>query len=84
MTNTNITQARANLFKLADQVIKFNEVVNVTTKDGNIVIMSEEDYRGLMETLYLCSIPGMKESIIEGANTPSDECSVFDWKKELK
>lgn len=84
MTNTNITQARSNLFKLADQVIKFNEVVNITTKDGNVVMMSEEDYRGLMETLYLYNIPGMRESILEGMKTPTEECRPFDWRKELK
>lgn len=84
MTNTNITQARSNLFKLADQVIKFNEIVNITTKEGNVVMMSEEDYRGLMETLYLYNIPGMRESLLEGMKTPDEECRVFDWRKELK
>lgn len=84
MTNTNITQARTNLFKLADQVIKFNEIVNITTKEGNVVMMSEEDYRGLMETLYLYNIPGMRESLLEGMKTPTEDCRVFDWRKELK
>lgn len=84
MTNTNISSARTNLFKLADQIIKFNEVVNVTTKDGNIVMMSEEDYRSLMETLYLYNIPGMKESIVDGINAPLEECRKFNWREELK
>ena len=84
MTNTNITQARSNLFKLADQVIKFNDIVNITTKDGNVVMMSEEDYRSIMETIYLYSIPGMAESIIEGIKTPVEECRVFNWREELK
>ncbi|MCM1546183.1 MAG: type II toxin-antitoxin system Phd/YefM family antitoxin [Clostridiales bacterium] len=84
MTNTNITQARSNLFKLADQIIKFNDVVNITTKDGNVVMMSEEDYNSIMETLYLYSIPGMRESILEGAKTPTEDCRVFNWREELK
>lgn len=84
MTNTNITKARSDLFRLADQVIKFNDVVNITTKEGNVVMMSEEDYRSIMETIYLHSIPDMAESIIEGMNTPAEECRVFDWREELK
>ena len=74
MTNTNITNFRKNIFALLEQTIKYNEPVNISTKDGNAVILSEEDYRGLMETLYLSSLPGMKETIIEGLNTPLDEC----------
>ena len=84
MTNTNITQARANLFKLADRVIKFNDIINITTKDGNIVLLSEEDYNGLMETVYLCNVPGMRESILEAKETPTEECEPFDWRNDLK
>ena len=74
MLNANITNFRKNIFGLLEQTIKYNEPVNISTKDGNAVIISEEDYNGLMETLYLNSIPGMKEKIIEGMNTPLDEC----------
>jgi PHD/YefM family antitoxin component YafN of YafNO toxin-antitoxin module len=74
MLNTNITNFRKNIFGLLEQTIKYNEPVNISTKDGNAVIISEEDYNGLMETLHLCSIPGMKETIIEGMNTPLDKC----------
>lgn len=70
MLNTNITNFRKNIFGLLEQTIKYNEPVNISTKDGNAVIISEEDYNGLMETLYLCSAPGMKEKIIEGLKTP--------------
>ncbi|MGO5054086.1 type II toxin-antitoxin system Phd/YefM family antitoxin [Lachnospiraceae bacterium LCP25S3_G4] len=73
MLNTNITNFRKNIFGLLEQTIKYNEPVNISTKDGNAVIISEEDYNGLMETLYLCSVPGMKEKIIEGLNTPLNE-----------
>lgn len=74
MLNTNITNFRKNIFGLLEQTIKYNEPVNISTKDGNAVIISEEDYNDLMETLYLNSIPGMREKIIEGMNTPLDEC----------
>ncbi|MBT9173650.1 MAG: Antitoxin RelJ [Syntrophomonadaceae bacterium] len=74
MLNTNITNFRKNVFKLLEQTIKYNEPVNISTKDGNAVIISEEDYKGLMETVYLCSIPNMKERIIEAMKTPISEC----------
>lgn len=74
MTNTNVTNFRKNIFSLLEQTIKYNEPVNITTKDGNAVVISEEDYNGLMETLYLSSIPKVREDIIEGLNTPIDEC----------
>lgn len=84
MTNTNITQARSNLFKLADQVIKFNDIVNIATKDGNVILLSEEDYNSLIETVYLCNIPGMHDSLLEAKETPTEDCEPFDWRKELK
>ena len=63
MTNINITNFRKDIFEYASQVVNYNDVINVTTKDGNVVVMSEEEYNGLMETLYLCSVPGMKERL---------------------
>lgn len=74
MLNTNITNFRKNIFGMLEQTIKFNEPVNISTKDGNAVIISEEDYNGLMETLYLSSSPTMKEKIIDGLQTPIEEC----------
>ncbi|WP_312105450.1 type II toxin-antitoxin system Phd/YefM family antitoxin [Pygmaiobacter massiliensis] len=74
MLNTNITNFRKNIFGMLEQTIKFNEPVNISTKDGNAVVLSEEDYNGLMETLYLSSVPAMKEKIIEGLHTPLEEC----------
>lgn len=73
MLNTNITNFRKNIFGILENTIKFNEPVNISTKEGNAVIISEEDYNGLMETLYLSSVP-MKEKIIEGLHTPLNEC----------
>lgn len=74
MLNTNITNFRKNIFGMLEQTIKYNEPVNISTKDGNAVIISEEDYNSLMETLYLYSIPEQREKIIEGLNTPIEEC----------
>jgi antitoxin YefM len=74
MLNTNITNFRKDIFHMLEQTIKYNEPVNISTKDGNAVIISEEDYNGLMETVYLCSIPNMKERILEGMKTPISEC----------
>jgi len=74
MISTNVTNFRRNIFSLLEQTIKYNEPVNINTKEGNAVVVSEEDYNGLIETLYLTSIPGIKEKIIEGLKTPLDEC----------
>ena len=74
MLNTNVTSFRKDIFNILEQTIKFNEPVNVSTKDGNAVVISEEDYNGLMETLYLSSMPGVKDSIIEGLKTLVSEC----------
>ncbi len=67
------TSARANLFGLIDQVTDEHEEVMITTKRKNAVLVSEEDWRSLQETLYLTSIPGMVESIREARSTPEGE-----------
>lgn len=82
MINTNITSFRKDMFSILEQTIRFNEPVNVSTKNGNAVILSEEDYNGLLETVYLCSIPGLRDSIREGMNTPLSDClkeEEVDW-----
>ena len=80
MMNTNITNARAELYKLASSCIKYNNVININTKEGNVIMMSEEDYNSLMESLYLAGIPGMYESIVEEANTKLENCEKIEWK----
>ncbi len=74
MINVNITNFRKDIFTILEQTIKYNEPVNISTKDGNAVIISEDDYNGLMETLYLSSIPGLKDKIVEGMKTSVDNC----------
>lgn len=74
MAIVNATTARNNFFKLMEEAITTHEPIYITGKSGNVVVLSEEDYRSIQETLYLCSVPTMREKIIEGLNTPLDEC----------
>ena len=74
MSIVNATTARNNFFKLIEEVITTHEPVYITSKTGNVILLSEEDYRSIQETLYLYSVPGMREKIVEGLNTPLDEC----------
>lgn len=79
MTNINATNLRKNLFNYLDTAITYNDVINVNTKKGNAVIISEAEYNGLLETLYLLSVPGMKDKLIEGLNTSVEECEELEW-----
>lgn len=74
MLDKNITNSRKNILSLPEQTIKYNEPMNVSTKDGNAVIISEDDYNSLVETIYLSSNQKQREKIIEGLNTPLREC----------
>ena len=74
MSILNATTARNNLFKLMEETINTHEPIYVTGKKGNVVLISEEDYRSIQETLYLCAIPGMKEKLVEGINTSIEQC----------
>ena len=69
----NATAARANIFSLIDQVAEEHEEVMITTKRNNAVLVSEEDWRSMQETLYLSSIPGMVDSILEASKEPPEE-----------
>ena len=72
MTNTNITNFRKDIYKLLENAIKYNEPINVSTKDGNAVVLSEEDYNNLIETLYISSIPKLKEELIKRKNSSNE------------
>ncbi len=74
MKSISVTQARANLFKLVDETATTSEPVLITGKRNNAVLVSEEDWRAIQETLYLSQVKGLKESLIEGKNTPIEEC----------
>lgn len=80
MTTITATEARKSLYKLLDEVSESHEPVQITGKRGNAVLIAEDDWRAVQETLYLHSLPGMKESIVEGMKTPVDECDEeLDW-----
>ena len=70
-----VTQARTNLYKLMDETLENSEPIQITGKRGNAILIAENDWRAMQETLYLLSIPGMRESIREGMQTPIDRCS---------
>lgn len=74
MPAINSTTARNNFFKVMEEAIDSHEPIIITGKKGNVVMVSEEDWCSIQETLYLCSIPGMREKIIKGISTPLDEC----------
>lgn len=80
MKTITATKARTNLYKLLDEAAQSHEPIQITGKRNNAVLLSEEDWRAIQETLYLMSIPGMRESIREGLATPVEECSeVLEW-----
>jgi len=80
MKTISVSQARANLYKLLDEAGQSHEPLVITGKRNNAVLVAEEDWRAIQETLYLLSIPGMRESIREGLETPVEECAEeLDW-----
>jgi antitoxin YefM len=75
MTSITATEARKQLYRLLDEVTESHQPVHITGKRHSGVLVSEEDWRAIQETLYLQSIPGMSASIQEGINAPVEECS---------
>lgn len=74
------TEARKNIYRLVDQTNETHEPIQISGKHNNAVLIGEEDWRNIQETLYLTSIPGMRESILEGMKTPvSDTSEKLDW-----
>jgi len=79
MTTLTATEARKRLYTLLDDVAQSHEAVQIAGKRNSAVLVAEEDWRAIQETLYLRSMPGMKKSIIKGLKTPIKKCS-----KEIK
>lgn len=79
MTNINATNFRKNMFEYLNMAIDFNDVVNISTKKGNAIVMSEEDYRSLMETLHILSAPGMDKRLEEAQKATLKDCEDFEW-----
>ncbi|MBG0780132.1 MAG: type II toxin-antitoxin system Phd/YefM family antitoxin [Desulfotignum balticum] len=80
MTILSATEARSNLYRLIDQTSSSHEPIIITGKRGNAVLLSEEDWKSIQETLFLLSISGMRDSIREGLAAPIDDCQEeLDW-----
>ena len=78
MTNTSATVLRKNLFSILSNAIKYNETVNVNTKDGNAIIISEEEYNGMIASLELSSNPALRDKILAGKKESLDDCVSID------
>ena len=70
MTSIPVTQARARLYQLVEEAETTHDPIQITSKRGNVMLVSEEDWRSIQETLHLLSIPGMRESIRKGMKEP--------------
>jgi antitoxin YefM len=75
MTVITASEARANLYRLIDEAASSHQPLLISGKRNKAVLISEEDWEAIQETLFLLSIPGMRESIREGMGTPVDECA---------
>jgi antitoxin YefM len=75
MTTLSATEARKSLYNLVDDVASSHDPIQIVGKRHSAILISEDDWRAIQETLYLTSIPGMRESIKKGLNTPVVKCS---------
>ena len=75
MKTMTASAARATLYRLLDETAESSEPIQITGKKGSAVLVSEQDWRAMEETIYLLSIPGMRDSIREGLRAPIEECS---------
>lgn len=75
MTTLTVTKARTKLYRLLDEAAESHQPIQITGKRANAILIAEGDWRAIQETLYLLSIPGMRESIQEGLKTPIEQCS---------
>lgn len=80
MNIINATEARAKLYSLIDEAASSHQPIVITGKRANAVLVSEEDWNAISETLFLLSVPGMRESIKEGMGQDLSKCSEeLDW-----
>lgn len=75
MKSITASKARARLYRLLEEATVTSEPIQITGKRANAVLVSEDDWRAIEETLYLLSIPGMRESIRKGMETPIEDCA---------
>ena len=80
MSGITATEARSNLYRLIDETAESHQPVVIMGKRNKAVLISEEDWNAIQETLFLLSVPGMRESIREGMDTPVEECNKeLEW-----
>jgi len=80
MTGITATEARSNLYRLIDETAESHQPIYIMGKRNKAVLVSEEGWAAIQETLSLLSVPGMRESIREEMETPVDECDeALDW-----
>lgn len=80
MTSITATEARKHLYGLLDDVAASHEPLQIAGKRHSAVLIAEDDWRAVQETLYLTSIPGMRDSILKGLKTPVEKCArELDW-----
>ncbi|MBL0941653.1 MAG: type II toxin-antitoxin system Phd/YefM family antitoxin [Alphaproteobacteria bacterium] len=75
MDTLSISEARANLFKLIDQVAQYHKPVHIHGRHNNAVLLSEEDFNAMQETFYIMQIPGLYQDLKEGIDTSIEECT---------
>lgn len=76
MTSIPVTQARSRLYELLDLTASSHETIQITGKRSNAVLISEDDWRSIQETLFLLSVPGMRDSICDGLAEPLEQSSI--------
>ena len=80
MPGITATEARSNLYRLIDDTAESHQPIVITGKRNTAVLVAEEDWAAIQETLFLLSVPGMRESIREGMDTPVEHCDEeLDW-----
>lgn len=80
MRTIRVSEARANLYKLVEEAARTHEPLKIAGKHGNAIIIGEDEWLAVEETLYLLSVPGMRESIVEGMQTPVEDCKPgIEW-----
>ena len=78
MKTVPVSNARQDIFNIIEQTIVNSEPIQITSKKGNVVMLSLEDWSAIQETLYLLEIPGMRESILDGSKETIDECKSLE------
>ncbi|MHA7816171.1 MAG: type II toxin-antitoxin system Phd/YefM family antitoxin [Pseudohaliea sp.] len=80
MTDISATEARSKLYRLIDEAAESHQPIVISGKRNSAVLVGEEDWAAIQETLFLLSVPGMRESLREGLETPVEECAEeLDW-----